>query len=274
MGMSLQVCVLGSGSTGNATVVASKSHAVLVDAGFSAKEIAQRMEEAGWSPDRLDAMLVSHEHGDHVVGLPVMYRRHKLPLYANIGTMEAVSANEKYQGLDWRIFSNGQPFAVGDLVIEPFSVPHDAYDPVGFRIQCGNCAVVVLTDIGVATNLVRQRLKDSDALVIECNHDVRMVNDAERPWYLKQRILGRQGHLSNEACADLLTEVASPRLKQIFLTHLSEDCNTPELALQTIERRLAAEGHPDIAVEMTWPDRVSARWCASKGLLPCTEPTS
>ena len=160
-----------------------------------------------------------------------------------------------------------------DHVVEAFSVPHDAYDPVGFRITCNDCTVVVLTDIGVATNLVRQRLQDCDALVIECNHDERMVNDAERPWYLKQRILGRQGHLSNEHCADLLTEVASPRLKQIFLTHLSEDCNTPELALQTIERRLTQEGHPDIAVELTWPDRVSARWCAREGLLPCPETT-
>lgn len=258
--MGLRTCILGSGSSGNCTYVASDSTAVLVDAGLSAREIERRLEQIGVRAAGIQGICVSHEHSDHTAGLRVLQSRHGMPIYANSATREAVCRDEKMQGLSWRVFETGQPFAVGDLSIEPFTVPHDAYDPVGFVVACGEARVGIVTDMGVPTSLVRERLRTCQAVVIEANHDEQMLKDAQRPWHLKQRISGRQGHLSNQVAAKMLCEIASPRLAQVFLAHLSEECNRQDLAYKTTSDTLIASGHAHVKVSLTFPDRISEVW--------------
>lgn len=254
----LQLCVLASGSTGNCTWVASKSTAILIDAGLSARQTAHRLEEAGGSIEHVQAVCVSHEHGDHTVGLRVLHRRHGIPLYANAGTVDALSRAPELAALPWKLFSTGYAFSIGDLTVEPFSVPHDALDPVGFIVSNGRARVGVVTDMGMVTSLIRERLRTCQALVIESNHDDLLLQNAARPWSLKQRIRGRQGHLSNQSAARLLRDIATPALQQVFLAHLSEDCNRHDLALDSALQALTEAGCPHVTVCVARPDQVSA----------------
>ncbi len=259
--MSLRICILGSGSSGNCTYIASASTAILIDAGLSARTIVQRLESIGASVEGVRGICVSHEHSDHTTGLRVLHQKRGIPLYANRGTAEALGRDDDLRDLSWNVFTTGSPFTVGDISVEPFSVPHDAYEPVGFVVHCGTSRVGVVTDMGTATTLVRERLRGCRALVVESNHDEQMLRDCQnRPWHLKQRILGRQGHLSNQSAAALLVEIASPQLDIVFLAHLSKDCNTPELARQTTHDTLFKAGHQHIKVSLTFPDRVSEVW--------------
>ena len=259
--MSLRICILASGSSGNCTYVASATMAILVDAGLSARAVGLRLDNLGASVASIRGICVSHEHSDHTTGLRVLHQKHGVPLYANRGTADALERDPDLQGLPWNVFTTGSPFAVGDLSIEPFSVPHDAYEPVGFVIQCGDLRVGVVTDMGTATTLVRERLRGCRAIVVESNHDEQMLRDCEnRPWHLKQRILGRQGHLSNQGAAALLAEIASPSLDAVFLAHLSKDCNQPDLARQTAHDTLIRAGHHHVKVHLTYPDRISEVW--------------
>lgn len=261
--MGLRVCILGSGSSGNCTLVASDSTAILIDAGLSGRRTLQRLEEAGGRVDALHGICVSHEHQDHTGGLRVLHKRYGVPLYANAGTVDALSRSPEFSALPWNLFSTGHPFEIGDLRIEPFSVPHDAYDPVGFVVEQGASRVGVVTDMGMSTALIQERLRRCNALVVEANHDEQMLQDAPRPWSLKQRIRGRQGHLSNQGAATMLAEIAGPDLRHIFLAHLSEDCNRHDLALSTTQSALSRAGHAHIQVSLTFPDRVSDVWtCA------------
>jgi phosphoribosyl 1,2-cyclic phosphodiesterase len=257
----MRVCVLGSGSGGNCTYVASETTAVLIDAGLSGRATGLRLAECGASVESIHAICVTHEHSDHTSGLAVLHRGGKVKLYANSGTIEGIDArvgNDKK--LQWNIFSTGANFQIGDLSIDPFSVPHDAYDPVGFVIRCGEIRVGVVTDMGMVTGLIRERLRACNVLVIESNHDEQMLKDADRPWHLKQRISGRQGHLSNQHAAELLTEIAGPHLKAVFLAHLSSECNSPELALRTVSDALKNKGHLHVRVVVAPSDRVSDIW--------------
>ncbi len=257
--MSLKICILASGSTGNSTYIASENTAILIDAGLSRAQISQRLNDVGVDVNIINGICVSHEHSDHTKGLKVLHTRHEIPLYANAATAEAASKSMKSE-LSWNIFTNGYQFEIGDLAIEAFSVPHDAYDPVGFVITCKGVRVGVVTDIGMPTNLVRQRLQACHAMVLESNHDEVLLQQAPRPWSLKQRIMSRQGHLSNTAAAGLVQEVASPDLQQVFLAHLSEDCNRGDLAVRTMEKGLAGVGFTNVRVDLGYPDRISAVW--------------
>ena len=259
-GMSLKVCILASGSRGNCAYIASETTAILVDAGISRKKILQRMEDIGESVDALQGICVSHEHSDHIGGLSVLTRHHDIPLYANRGTVEATLRDKKMADTKWNIFTNGCEFEIGDLTIEAFSVPHDAFDPVGYNITCGDVRIGVVTDIGVPTTLTRERLKNCNAVIIESNHDENLLKDSSRPWSLKQRILGRQGHLSNEQTADVLRDIAHPGLEHVFLAHLSEDCNSEELAVKTTKAALAEKGGEHVEVTLGYPDKVSVTW--------------
>lgn len=253
--MSLRVSILGSGSSGNCTYIASNESAVLIDAGLSARQIGVRLESVGATLDDIRGVCISHEHGDHTQGLRVLHKRKGIPLYANGGTMEALCRDPAFGSVAWQIFTTGAAFAVGDLLIEPFSVPHDAYEPVGFVISCGDSRVGVVTDMGMPTTLIRERLRHCRLLVVESNHDEYMLQEAERPWHLKQRIRGRQGHLSNQRAAAMLAEIAGPQLSTVFLAHMSSECNRPELAQQTVMEVLGRAGHTHITVNVTYPDR-------------------
>ena len=255
--MSLQLCVLASGSSGNCTYVGSSATGVLIDAGLSGKETLRRLESVGVDPGGVHAVCVTHEHSDHRSGLGVLQRKLGLQLYANTGTVEAVERDPKLQGLSWSIFSTGSPFQVGEMHVEPFSVPHDSYDPVGFCIRCGDACVGVVSDMGVATAAIRERLRHCQVLVIESNHDEDMLRDADRPWSLKQRIAGRQGHLSNTQAGELVADLAGPHLQTVFLAHLSGDCNTPDLATKTVRRVLEKRGITHVDVKLTYANRVS-----------------
>lgn len=258
--MSLRVSILGSGSSGNCTYVASEQTALLIDAGLSAREIGRRLEMVGARLDQVRGVCVSHEHGDHTQGLRVLHQRAGIPLYANGGTIEALRRNPEFEPLRWQQFTTGAPFVVGDLTVEPFSVPHDAFEPVGFVIACGGSRVGVVTDMGMSTTLIRERLRQCRLVVVESNHDEQMLQEAERPWHLKQRIRGRQGHLSNQGAATMLAEIAGPQLHQVYLAHLSADCNHPDLARQTAHDMLLKAGHTHINVSVTYPDRPTEIW--------------
>jgi phosphoribosyl 1,2-cyclic phosphodiesterase len=256
----MTACVLGSGSAGNCTYVASDTTAILVDAGLSGREIARRLAAASLDAAAIRAVCLTHEHGDHTAGLRALHKRQGVKLYANSRTVEALEDNPEFRDLEWNIFGVGAPFAIGDLRIEPFSVPHDAYDPVGFVIAAGAARLGIVTDMGMVTELIRQRLRDCRLLILEANHDERMVADAERPWVLKQRILSRQGHLSNRGAAELVQAVAGPLLEAVFLAHLSAECNEPGLAQQAVAAALAQAGCPRARVCLTYPDRSSDIW--------------
>lgn len=257
--MSLTVCVLASGSSGNCIYVASETTSILVDAGLSCRTTEERLEQIGVNPADIKAVCVTHEHSDHKDGLGVLFRKYGIQPYANSGTIEAIENDKRLQGLPWNRFTTGFAFEIGDLTIEPFSVPHDSYDPVGFIINSDSSRLGIVTDMGMVTELVKERMRKCDAVVIESNHDEHLLRDSGRPWSLKQRISSRQGHLSNSQSGDFLAEIASSRLGMVFLAHLSSDCNTPELAMKAAEEALVRCGRTSVRIVMTYQARISEK---------------
>jgi phosphoribosyl 1,2-cyclic phosphodiesterase len=255
--MALKVCVLASGSSGNCIYVGSDETQILIDAGLSGKATTERLSQIGVSPESISGICLTHEHDDHKASVHVLHRRYGLPLYSNSGTIEGFGSNPKLANLPWNVFSTGQPFVIGNLTIEPFRVPHDSNDPVGFVVNCGSARIGVVSDMGMATELIRQRLQNCGALVVESNHDEGMLRDSNRPWALKQRIAGRQGHLSNSKAGCLISEVAGDSLHTVFLAHLSSDCNDPDLALRTVKQELSRAGKSHINVKLTYASRAS-----------------
>ena len=241
-----EVTILASGSAGNATLIRGASSAFLVDAGLSAKQLTARLQACGLSVPQLAGILLTHEHGDHTRSLKVLLAQHGVPVYCNALTARALQdGGVVHQG--WKLFQNGAAFALGEFSIRPFSVPHDAADPVGFRISAHGVCFGVLTDLGHATRLVLESLRGIRALLIETNYDDDLLQkDTKRPWSVKQRILSKHGHLSNASAAQVLSELDAP-LEHIILGHLSRDCNSPQLALDFIARSLAAAGRGQTA---------------------------
>jgi len=258
----MKVCVLASGSSGNCIFAGSATTRILIDAGLSGRETARRLALIGEKLADIRGICVTHEHGDHTVGLAALHARAGIPLYANAGTIEAIRKDEKLRRLKWQVFTTGAAFSIGDLTLTPFSVSHDAYEPVGFIVAADQTRVGIVTDIGVRTHLVQERLRHCQALIIESNHDERLLNDAHRPWHLKQRIAGRQGHLSNQHAAELIAEIADNDLSQIFLFHISLDCNRPELALEPTREVLRRRGLTSVQVSLTYANQISTIWAA------------
>jgi phosphoribosyl 1,2-cyclic phosphodiesterase len=253
--VSVQFTILGSGSNGNCAYLETPTTRLLIDAGFSAKQIRARLAQIGRTPECLNGILLTHEHTDHTNGLGTLCKNISVPIYCNRLTREAVELQFKTR-FDFRVFSTGATFEVGDVEVDTFSVPHDAYDPVGFMLRSHNKHVGFLTDLGHATKLVIERVRKSQVLVLETNHDMKMLqDDVRRPWSVKQRILSRHGHLSNEAAAGVLEELMSADLRQVYLGHLSRDCNTPELALQAAHQRLQSIGASHVQVNSTSQER-------------------
>ena len=229
----LTVCVLASGSKGNAVYLSDGRTALLIDAGLSGKEIERRMAERGLSPQALSGIVVSHEHGDHIRGVGVMSRRYGLPVYMTRGTAEA--AGDRVGRLTTiHHFAPGTAFSVDGLTFRPFSTSHDASDSAGFTVSADGAKVGIATDLGIATSVVRTHLAGCGVLIIEANHDPRMLIDGPYPWHLKQRVRGRTGHLSNESSRDLLGELVHDGLSHVVLAHLSDRNNTADKALAAV----------------------------------------
>ncbi len=227
------ICVLASGSKGNAIYVSDGSTSVLIDAGLSAVEIERRLLSRKLDPRDLDAIVVSHEHSDHIQGVGVLSRRYQLPVYINEPTLTAAKAQLGAVNETVR-FHPGMDFCIGDLCLHPFSVSHDASDSVGFTVQDDATKVGIATDLGVATQLVCHHLKGCRLIILEANHDPKMLEEGPYPWHVKQRIQSRLGHLSNEASRDLLGEVSHSGLRHVILAHISETNNESEKALSVV----------------------------------------
>lgn len=253
----MKVCVLASGSSGNCIYVGGGDTHILVDAGISCKEAERRLTEVGVDPESIQAICITHEHEDHISAIGVMQRKREVGLFANSATIEAINAAGKRSGLRWNVFEAGQCFAIEGFKIEPFSVPHDAYDPVGFRISDGTSRIGIVTDMGMATGLAREKLKECDVIVIESNHDSEMLKASGRPWSLKQRIGGRHGHMSNTQACELLEEIAAARLKAVYLAHISSDCNERDLAVRKARQVLDGKGLQSVSVEVTYASKAT-----------------
>jgi phosphoribosyl 1,2-cyclic phosphodiesterase len=254
----LRFTILGSGSSGNCAYLETDGVRLLVDAGFSARQIETRLNALGRSLTDVQAIFLTHEHGDHVCGLPVVAKRHNIPVYCNRLTAECLHA-QMPEFSAWRLFESGGTIQLGDLTINSFPVPHDAYDPVGFMFHHALGNIGFLTDLGYATRLVIERVRLARALVLEANHDLRLLqDDTRRPWPVKQRILSRHGHLSNDAAADVAAEVATDLMEDLYLGHLSSDCNTPDHARAAVGGRLDALGRGGVRLHDTAPDRACA----------------
>lgn len=240
--MSVRLTILGSGSSGNATFIETDSTRILVDAGFSGRQITQRLATIGRTPADLDAIVLTHEHTDHTQGLKTICPKFQTPVYCNRLTREAVEPMLKAPA-DFRIFETGAAFSVGDIQVESFSIPHDAHDPVGFVLNIGTARVGFLTDLGHATTAVTTRVRGVDVLILEANYDFELLqNDLRRPWSLKQRIASRHGHLSNDDAAKVMESVVTAEMRNVYLCHLSRDCNTRELAERCVSKKLNEMG--------------------------------
>ena len=248
----VKVCVLASGSSGNCTFVEYGDDALLIDAGLSAQRTRRCLRECGLDERKIRGICVTHEHSDHTAGIARLHAQLGVPVFANPQTARAA---KNVPADCWKCFATGYTFRVGAFELLPFALPHDAYEPVGYRIRCGEVRIGIATDLGMATTLVREKLCGCHLLVLEANHDEEMVRQAQRPWPLKQRILGNQGHLSNRTAAALLEEVAGTTLQGVVLAHLSRDCNSEELAVETVRARLEACGLRRIAVRAARADR-------------------
>ena len=233
----MKIMNLVSGSSGNSTFVGTEQVSVLCDVGVSMKKIEECLNTAGYTGADIDAVLITHEHIDHVKGLGVFQRKYHIPVYATDGTIDQIFRMNSLGRLDrelFRPFRPGDAIQLKDLEIHSFSVMHDAADPVGYRIYEGNKKACVCTDLGCFTDYTAECLKDSDVLLLESNHDVNMLQVGHYPYMLKQRILGDRGHLSNASSGQLLSRVLNDHIRAIFLGHLSKENNIPELAFETV----------------------------------------
>ena len=234
----MKFSVLGSGSKGNCTLVESGTTRLLIDNGFSGKETARRLALLDLAPDMLAAILITHEHDDHVKGVGVLSRRADLPVYANAATFRAAERTIGKVAVN-REFGTGEPFAIDDLLIHPFSVSHDTADPVGFVVSDGKDALGYCTDTGRITRLIGHHLSKCQALILEANHDPQMLRDGPYPLPLKQRVASGRGHLANDDAVECAGFLAEAELRQLVLAHLSEINNHPDLVVEAARRRLS-----------------------------------
>lgn len=256
----MEVHVLASGSSGNAVFIKANETRILIDAGISARRIKASLDSLGEAVENVNAVLVTHEHDDHIKGIPTLVKKYRLPIYARPEAWQAIPFKEQpplncYQPL-------ADSVNIGCLQIESFSISHDAADPVGFNIFCGSAKVSVATDLGFVTDRVKKALAMSDALVLESNHDVDMLRKGAYPWHLKKRIMSNRGHLSNVDAAWTLARLPRKNKTHVFLAHLSKENNHPELARDTVSEILTSQGltvDTDISLQLTFPDE-TASW--------------
>jgi phosphoribosyl 1,2-cyclic phosphodiesterase len=244
--MGVCLSVLASGSRGNCAIVRSSKTRILVDAGISCRETFKRMKAAGEDPRSVSAILITHEHSDHVCGLAVLARRLNVPIFMTGATHQAWAramrdADGERPHLDkLEVFSPGSRFQIGDIAVTPFTIPHDAADPVGFTFRAEGIKIGFATDLGYLPPNVCDHLSGCDVLVIESNHDLEMLRGGSYPWSVKQRVMSRVGHLSNEALADFFAKDYDGGATYVVLAHLSEQNNHPELARGAAEKALGS----------------------------------
>ena len=239
--MGIRLAVLGSGSAGNATCIEGGGTRILLDAGFSCRELVARLRAVGVDPRRIDALAITHEHADHVRGAALFSKTYRVPIHCTERTARAASLDR--QGAYARVpIEPGVAFAIGALALVPFPVPHDAVETVGYVVSCDEGRVGYATDLGHAPEEARRALRGCDLLILESNHDVDLLRSGPYPEVVKQRVLGRHGHLDNETAAEVMCEVASERTTRIVLAHLSRTNNRPDLALLAARRSFESAG--------------------------------
>lgn len=237
--MSVKFCPIASGSSGNSIYVGTEQTHILFDAGLSGKKIEQGLDELKVSGKSLDALFITHEHNDHIKGAGILSRRFDIPIYATQGTWDGMidSIGEIAQK-NIKIIYGGENCVINDICVHPFNIPHDAAEPVGFSIFADKCKMTIATDLGHITDTIKENVIDSDILLLEANHDVEMLKNGPYPYYLKKRILGDNGHISNATAGELLSEIMNKKLKYIYLGHLSAENNIPHLAYETVAKIL------------------------------------
>ena len=243
----MRLCSIASGSSGNCIYAGTETTHVLVDAGISGKRVENGLNDIGLSCRDLDGIFITHEHNDHVAGLGVLSRRYGIPIYATAKTADAMRECKSLGAIPDELFYEvraDEPFRIKDLAVNPMRISHDAADPVGYRFFCGNSRAAVCTDLGTYNDYTVECLKGMDVLLLEANHDVNMLQVGSYPYYLKQRILGNRGHLSNENSGRLLSRVLHDGLKKVVLGHLSHENNLPELAYETVRMEIDLADNP------------------------------
>ncbi len=235
----LKFCSLYSGSSGNCLFIESNKTKILVDCGTSGKKVEDGLEAIDKSIQDIDAILVTHEHSDHIKSLGLISKKYNIPVYANIETWSAMAEQRnKIQEENRQLFEVDKDFEIGNLLIHPFSIPHDAANPCGFSIYNGNNKISIATDLGHVTTSVYDNLKESKFALIEANYSPEVLQMSRYPFLLKQRISGPNGHLSNNSSGELISKLVKDDLKQVMLGHLSKENNFPELAYQTVAEEL------------------------------------
>ena len=257
----MRFCVLGSGSKGNATLVTAGETALLIDAGFSGVEIERRLDAAGIAPAAIGAILITHEHGDHVKGAGIFSRRHQVPVMVNAATRAA--AGKPLENLHaCQEFETGRAFTVGPFHVHPFATSHDTADPVGFRIEANGRALGYCTDTGIASKLIEHHLRHCHGLIIECNHDPDLLKISPYPPATQQRIRSKGGHLANHQACELLANLLHHDLHHVVLAHISETNNRHDLVTAAIEDHLAADlTRHGIRYSLAYQDRIGEVIC-------------
>ena len=243
----MRLCSIASGSSGNCIYVGSDATHLLVDVGISGKRTECGLNSLGVSAKELDGILITHEHADHISGLGVLARKYEIPVYATSGTIEAIKQCGSLGQIDDDLFREvkaDEKLIIKDLTVNPMRISHDAAEPVAYRIGYGNKKVGICTDLGIYNDYTVECLKGMDALLIEANHDVNMLQVGPYPYYLKQRILGDRGHLSNENSGRLLSRIIHDKLQAIILGHLSKENNLPELAYEAVRMEITMGNNP------------------------------
>jgi len=259
--MALSLRILGSSSSGNSTLISAGDKHILLDVGLSGRETARRLRACGLGAEAISAIVISHEHGDHCRGVAPFVKHMDVPVFM---TERAWAASEMpLSARTVQRFESGTPFEVCGVLFTPFAVPHDAADPVAFTIQKGGAKLAIVMDLGYISNLVIERLKDCDGIVLESNHDISMLRVGPYPWALKQRVMSRLGHLSNDAVAEYLANGFDGRARHVVLAHLSKNNNLPELALLSARRALEDRSGLrclQTSLEIARPDRATERY--------------
>lgn len=260
----MNLCSIASGSSGNCIFAGTDEGSLLIDAGISAKQVKLGLESIDRSPTEIDGILVTHEHSDHIAGIGVMARKYSVPIYGTKGTIEAIKRYKSLGKIDEGLLHTiraDEDFTIRDMEIHPFRISHDAAEPVAYRVNSGGKSVAVVTDLGIYNDYTISNLQGLDAVLLEANHDVRMLQAGIYPYYLKQRILGERGHLSNENAGRLLCSILHDNLKNIYLGHLSKENNYEALAYETVCTEVTLGDNPykakDFKIQVAFRNRAT-----------------